>query len=282
MSRITRLVGRRNVPILLALLLGGATFIGALAWLPTLSDGDTTPTVETRSVLVARDDLSAGERLDRSRLALVEVPTDVIATGALTRIEDGEGQVLRYPVEAGEQILASKFVGAERAEATGLAFVVPEGMRAVSVPVTEVTGAGGLIVAGDRVDVLAAVSETLLVGADYPTEGPEADIARREAPTAIVTVLQNALVLAVGQSVSDTSSVSRDDGAQRADDATPDPKAVSVTLAVSPEDAQALFMAVTEGSIGLALRSFGDTSSATVAPIVDVAPADDQPKVSAR
>lgn len=281
MSRMTRPIGRRNIPVLLALLLGGATFIGAIAWLPTLASGEP-PAVESRAVLVARNDLSAGERLEGSRLAVVEVPAELVAAGALTAVEEGDGQVLRYPVRAGEQILASKLVGAERTEATGLAFVVPEGMRAVSVPVTEVTGAGGLIVPGDRVDVLAAISESMLAGASDASSGTEGDAARREAPTAVVTVLQDALVLAVGQSVNDTSSATRDAGAQRADGATPDPKAASVTLAVSPEDAQALFMAVSEGSIGLALRSFGDMSRAGVAPIVDLAPAGPQSKVSAR
>lgn len=275
MSRIARTIGARNVPLILALLLGGATFAGVLTWLPGMAGDGPTDEVETVAVLVAADDLAAGEKLEDKLLQVVQVPPSTVAAGALTSTDAAAGQVLRYPVSAGEQILASKLVGSERPDATGLAFVVPSGMRAVSVPISEVTSAGGLIVPGDRVDVLAAVKDDIVLGSgpDAPNaQDPEAND-YEDPPTAIVTVLQDALVLAVGQAVSDQTSVSRDAGAQRADDAEADPKAASVTLAVTPEQAQTLFMAVTEGSIGLTLRSFGDTSRATLQPIIEVAPA---------
>src|SRR5690606_20427156 len=127
---------------------------------------------------------------------------------------------------------------------------------------------GGLIVPGDRVDVLAAVDwrrldpattrETRASNSLTDEFGqPIADGIIQHG--AVLTILQDTLVLAIGQTVSAAPAVSRDQGTQRADEGEPQPQAASVTLAVSPEQAQTLFMAVMEGSIGLALRPFGDT-----------------------
>lgn len=264
MSRIAQALGPTRAPLLLALILGAVTFAAMLAWLPS-SEADPQPVVETSSVLVAARDLSAGQRVEEDSLRTVEVPASAIAAGALTSKADAVGLVLRYPVSAGEQVLASKLVGAEASRSQGLSFVVPEGLRAVSVPVTEVTGAGGLIVPGDRVDVMAAVKAARIRGVIVP----EDELTRSQSEAAVVTIVQDALVLAVGQSQSDALSMSRERGTQRAEGVDPQPDAASITLAVTPEDAQALFMAVTEGSVGLALRSFGDTLPVRVQPATE-------------
>ena len=62
------------------------------------------------------------------------------------------GAVVRERILAGEPIVASKLV---RAGQSGfLAVVLAPGMRAMSLPVTQETGAGGFILPGDRVDVI--------------------------------------------------------------------------------------------------------------------------------
>lgn len=279
MSRITRSMGTSRVPILLALLLGAATFVGMLAWLPTVG-GDAPPAVSTANVLVAANDLAAGASVTGDRVRVVQMPVESIAQGALASLADADGRVLRYPVAAGEQLLTSKFVGEGQPASSGLAFVIPPGMRAVSVPISEITGAGGLIVPGDRVDVLAAVAVGRVAGATTASTEPEAIGIRNY--DAVVTVLQDALVLAVGQAVSEASAVARDAGAQRADEADAQPKAASVTLAVTPAEAQTLFMAVNEGAIGLSLRPFGDTSAVDLAPVREFTSATEAAQVATR
>ncbi len=283
MSRLTRAMGTSRVPILLALILGGATFVGVMAWLPTLADdqAQTNLRMDTAAVLVASRDLAAGAAIEGDLVRVVEVPAASIAAGALTTVEQADGRMLRYPVAAGEQILASKFVDTERAGSTGLAFVIPEGMRAVSVPLSEVSGAGGLIVPGDRVDVLAAVDSRRIEGSERRFQ----DESLLETPRdhgAVVTILQDALVLAIGQTVSPAPAMARDAGTQRADEAAVQPQAASVTLAVDPEQAQVLFMAVMEGSIGLALRPFGETTTAPIAPVIVFSAPTDLPQVATR
>lgn len=276
MSNTARAFGDRRVALFLALVFGGVTFVGMLVWLPSVAS-DETPSVETTAVLVASRDLPAGTTVDSDALRVVRVSPTSVAAGALTAVEEVEGRVLRYPVGAGEQILEAKFVGSDTPTSSGLAFVIPDGLRAVSVPLSEVTGAGGLIVPGDRVDVLAAVDSQRIAGT--APLSPEVASPRI---VGVITILQDALVLAIGQSLTDGSAVSREPGTQRADDGVVQPRAASVTLAVSPEQAQVLFMAVTEGTIGLALRPFGETSTGTLKPVSTFVTETDPSRVATR
>src|SRR3989337_2112918 len=67
------------------------------------------------------------------------------------------GEVTRFPIAANEQVLTTKVVplsSASSASSRSLSFVVPQGMRGIAVSTSEVTGAGGLVLPGDYVDVL--------------------------------------------------------------------------------------------------------------------------------
>jgi pilus assembly protein CpaB len=98
-------------------------------------------------------------------------------------------------------------------------------MRAVSVKVDEVIGVAGFVLPGTRVDVLVTLT-------------PSAD--REEAATRVI--LQNVQALASGQTI------------QR--NANGEPQAATViTLLVTPEQAEKLTLAATEGQIQLALRN---------------------------
>jgi pilus assembly protein CpaB len=100
-------------------------------------------------------------------------------------------------------------------------------MRAVSVRVNDVVSVAGFVIPGTRVDVL-------LTGT--PPGGKE---------PVTTTVLENALVRAVGQRIEGTSG---------------DPQTAAViTLLVSPEDAQKLTLATSEGRIQLSLRNLVDS-----------------------
>ena len=122
--------------------------------------------------------------------------------------------------------LASKEAGA------GLPPVIPEGMRAVSVRVNEVIGVAGYVLPGTRVDVLATAS---------PTNDPK-DITTK-------VVLANVQVLTAGTRMEQDQS---------------DGKPVQVTvvtMSVTPEQAERLALASTEGKIQLALRNPLDQSA---------------------
>ncbi len=211
-----------------------------------------------RLVVVARADIRAGETVTSSAVNLVEIPSDRVAAGALTATADAVNRVARYPLAAGEQLLASKLVDSQNGDA--LAFAVPEGMRAVAVPFSAVMGAGGLVVPGDHVDVLVYTEYKNLFGPN------EVSPAATQSNATVLTLLQNVLVLALDRSYASPSAVAADGaGARpRATDSTA--AARTVTLATSPEDAQLLFLATQKGTLGLAMRRFGDQTEQPIGP----------------
>jgi Flp pilus assembly protein CpaB len=74
----------------------------------------------------------------------------------LTSIDDVVGKVTRYPVAADEQVTPSKIVSVDSDEnVDSLSFAVPEGMRAISISADQVLSAGGLVLPGDYVDIIA-------------------------------------------------------------------------------------------------------------------------------
>ena len=82
----------------------------------------------------------------------------------------------------------------------------------------------------------------------------------------VVTVLQDVLVLAVGQTITPPSDSGRDPATLRTEEAQAQPGARSVTLAVTPAEAQQIFFASQEGQLGLAMRAFGDDSLSVLTP----------------
>lgn len=276
--RLLRIVGSGSTLLLLAVVLGLATTAATYGWLNTRSTpapaGVSAPAAgaDTQPVVVLREGVAAGTALPAALLEVQQRPTAQVLPGALSTVEAAADRVARYPMVAGEQVIDSRLVGAS-APGRGLAFSVPDGMRAVSVPVSEVSAAGGLIVPGDRVDVLAATSYERL----FEPQAEVGENARRG--VAVITVLQNVLVLAVGQEATAPIDSGRDPETLRPDEAKPQPSARSVTVAVTPAGAQALFMASTEGTLGLAVRPFGDETRSPIAPITSLQPVGDLDRV---
>jgi pilus assembly protein CpaB len=256
-----------GVLLLAALVVGVLTAVLTATWLGSQDpEGDGTvaadPGTNTQmtTVVVIRNDIPAGTTLSTPLLREIEIAADTALLGVYTTSNRVVGRVTRYPLVAGEQVVESKLVGTETTLGTGLAFSVPEGMRAVSVPFSEVMGAGGLVVPGDQVDVLVHTNNERLFG---PGEViPEGDGGR----PIVVTVLQDVLVLAVGQLFTPPADSGRDPATLRSDTAPAQPGARSVTLAVTPAQAQLMFFASQEGTLGLAMRSFGDDSFSVLSP----------------
>jgi len=241
------------------------TAVLTATWLNTQSnDGETVvedvAPQQKQTVVVIRSDIPAGTTLSAPLLREMEIASETALVGVYSSTSRVVGRVTRYPLVAGEQVVEGKLVGTENTVGTGLAFSVPEGMRAVSVPFSEVMGAGGLVVPGDRVDVLVHTKNERLFGpGDVIPEGDEGR-------PIVVTVLQDVLVLAVGQIYTPPADSGRDPATLRPEDAQAQPGARSVTLAVTPAQSQSIFFASQEGTLGLAMRSFGDDSLSVLSP----------------
>jgi pilus assembly protein CpaB len=257
--------------LVIATLLGVVTAAAAFAWLAREDTAQTelAAAVEnTRPGVVAAANIPAGVRLTADLVEVREIPDAAYLTGTTSDAEAVIGRVTRYPLVQGEQVGSSKLVTEGEAGGTGLAFAVPPGMRAVSVSISEVRGAGGLIVPGDRVDVMVHTEYERLFG---PTDLQTVDRDEQRHPT-VVTVLQDVLVLAVAQQTTPPIDGQRDTATLRPEDAPIQPQAGSVTLAVTSQQAQSLFFSAQEGTIGLALRSFGDNNAISVEPLLRLEP----------
>jgi len=151
--------------------------------------------------------------------------------------EQVEGAVVRERILAGEPIVASKLV---RAGQSGfMAVVLAPGMRAMAVPVSAETGAGGFILPGDRVDVIMSRR------AESEVDGRSGFVT--------ATVLRNVRVLAMGETTEagDAQTVS----------------ASNATLEVGAREAELLAFADAQGDLYLVLRSYADTAEPSGAAI---------------
>jgi pilus assembly protein CpaB len=194
----------------------------------------------TDHIVVAYQPLQLGTRVNSNNLRLIDWPADEPVPGMFRRIEDCAGRALITPVAENEPILENKL--APREAGAGLPATIPEGMRALSVAVNDVVGVAGFVIPGTMVDVLVT--------------GPISGSSQQNNITR--TILENVRVLAAGQKVEQDR-----DGK---------PQTVPViTLLVSPEDADKLTMASTEGKIQLALRNTIDTRAADPPPVLQAA-----------
>jgi pilus assembly protein CpaB len=183
-------------------------------------------------VIVAADDLQVGARVEEHDIKVIRIPASDLPPGAPRRRADVLGHGVIIPISKGEFILTNKLAG-ENAGA-GLPALIPPGMRAVSVRVNEVVSVAGFVTPGTRVDVL-------LTGTPGGSSEQET-----------TTVLQNIPVIASGHTLERTATGEAQNTAV-------------ITLLVSPDDAQKLTLASTEGHIQLALRNPLDTRQEDVA-----------------
>ena len=219
---------RMSMVLLIALLAGAVLAWGTYNYLQNVPVK--TVTVPTQRVVVANADLSLGSELRPDDLKSVDWPASAVPEGAFNDPAKLLGRGLIASVVRHEPILAGKLSSKEAG--AGLPPIIPAGKRAMSVRVNEVIGVAGYVLPGTRVDVIA-------------TQSPSN---RGEDMTSKV-VLSNVQVLTAGTRLEHDSK---------------DGKPVQVTvvtLVVTPDEAERLTLASTEGKIQLALRNPLDLES---------------------
>ena len=215
------------IVLALAVLLGAVAVIGVRALLQSNQQPVVTaePAQVNTTVVVARSALEFGTEIEPELLreipwAASERPEGSFAT--INEVLNGERRVALRPVAPGELILKDKISG-YGGRAT-LSQIIEEGMRAVTIRINDVSGAGGFILPGDRVDVLSTIQPT-----------------KDRIDTLTNILLEDVRVLAIDQIASETQ-----EGAV---------VAKAATLEVDPEDAQRIALASTIGTLSLTLRN---------------------------
>ena len=182
--------------------------------------------VASTQVVVSVKGLPNGTRLAAKDLKMVAWPTSSPLPGAFDAIEKVVDRGLISGLVENEPITESKLAPLE--SGAGLPPSIPPGMRAMSVKVDEVVGVAGFVVPGPRVDLVVTVK-----GRNGPDDKPMSR-----------TAISNVLVLTAGTRYDQEQGLKGE----------PQPATV-VTLAVSPEDAERIALAASEGKISLALRN---------------------------
>jgi pilus assembly protein CpaB len=227
------------------LILGLATLAaGAAAFLARGFLGGGTPTVAARpapmvatsEVLVASSAIQPGQALNPSLVHWQRWPKSNVDASFVTHdvtpsIERAvTGTVARAPILSGEPLSETKIVHTD--SAGFMAATLSPGMRAMSIPITTESGAGGFILPNDRVDLVMTIQTS-----DNPkTYGAK-------------IVLANVRVLAVDQTI-------KQDRDQKV------VLAKTATLELSPDQVRTVVRAQASGAISLALRPLSESNPA--------------------
>lgn len=103
-------------------------------------------------VVAAAHDMRAGTRLKQADLKMISVPEQDLPKNSIVDQKVALERVLLFPTNANEPIVANKL--STQGGMEGLAATIEPGKRAVSVPISDSSGAGGLVQPRSHVDVL--------------------------------------------------------------------------------------------------------------------------------
>ena len=188
----------------------------------------------TTKVAVAAVPLQYGTEITREKIRFADFPNSSIPAGSFTNVNqllpEGQKRVALMEIQPNEPILPAKISAA--GQRASIAALLPEGMRATSVRINDVSGVAGFIQPNDSVDVL--ITRSLEGRGDQVTD----------------VLMQSVRVLAIGQNAkgADGKPIS----------------ARNATLLVDQVGAQKLALAQQVGDISLVLRKPGEQDNPVV------------------
>jgi pilus assembly protein CpaB len=223
------------------MVLGVALFMALIAvWLAKRWVEKSLPatTVKTVKVVVANDEIPFASRISESQLKIMEWPKSNLPASYLSDPKEIVNKISTRVISSGEVI--NKVQIREHLGGSPLSALIEQNMRAMTVRVNDVVGVSGFILPGNSVDVLATPKPKAHYALD-PTRSRENQNHQKT-----YVAVQNVKVLAVDQDAwfdKDKPTVRK-----------------SVTLQVSPDQAEKLATATAEGTIQLMLRNPLDKS----------------------
>lgn len=192
--------------------------------------------IEYIEIYAANVEIPARTVVEEKMLIKVQVPKDTKIAVGISDKSKIVGKLTKERIIKDELILLERLYTGEK---TNMSFIIPTGKRAVTIGVNEVIEVGGFLIPGDYVDVIATFEET------------NADIGGSKIyyPKYTKIILQNVQVLGVGQNMQVLKGKDND-------------LPSSVTLAVTPDEAERLIFADESGVLRLALKSAVDNDTA--------------------
>ncbi|HEX7634799.1 MAG TPA: Flp pilus assembly protein CpaB [Noviherbaspirillum sp.] len=190
-------------------------------------------------VVVPVKDLERGATLTHDILAVREVPREFAPASAVTpdKVEIIENQRLVTAVKRGEALLTAHTEGAGNKVFSG---ILKKGSRALTIPVNDENSVSGMLRPGDRIDLIVVIKSSQAAGGKEMT----------------FPLLSDVPVLATGQATSKADANNK--GGERY---------ATVTLEVSPQDADRIIVAQTSGQLKALLRNPEDNLANATRPM---------------
>jgi pilus assembly protein CpaB len=181
----------------------------------------------TESIVVAAVNMDLAETITNKHVKLAPWPEPTAPPGAIRTLAEAEGRVVRSSIVAGEPLLEGKLAPQLSGKGGIMPMLVPVGQRAVTIKVDDAIKESGFVLPNSRVDVFVSMART-------------ASSQDRMAKL----ILQDVVVLAAGQAVEmrDNRPVS----------------VTTVTLALTPDQAERLALAQNEGKLTIGMRNLRD------------------------
>jgi len=224
---------KKILPLVIALVLGlvAARMVIAIIRQQAAVQKNSGP--KLTQVVVAKRDISPGESLGDDNIATSQIVADSAPDKTFGELTDANGRVAITSIVRGQAIIEPLL--APKGSASGLQAAIPQGMRAVTIDVNETTGVAGYVTAGSKVDIIQTLRDVI--------------------NNSLVSrcLAQDVLVTAVGEH---TIGNTPDSG-----------PAHSVTLLVTPWQAELVELSSANGRPRLALRNSDDNVTTDIAAV---------------
>ena len=218
------------------------------------------PPQQMRLVLVAQQDIPVQVPIAPGDITIKEVPIQYIQPGAANSIDQVIGQIASSPIAAGEQILQTKLLPPGNIGKT-LSQITPQGKRAVTVTVDNISDISNLIQPGDHIDVFAFLTPPSTMASLAANSPKTTEVS---SSTSLVPLFQNVEVLAVGDVFVPTNRLEVPKEPTRG--LSTRNTASTVTLALNPQEAVLISFVQDNGRLRLILRSSEDVKKEAIKP----------------
>ena len=237
MMLLARLRQHRSLWMLCAALAFGALAVfgarGYIAGQVALERDRLIPRQELVDIVVAKRDLRRGEIVGFESMATRKIPKDYLPGSVVLpdRFDSYIGTRLLAPMRGGEPLVHAAMEGAD---VTTFSSKVRQGIRALTISVDETNSMSGMMQPGDHIDLQVSIRPPARPGISM-------------APEMTAPLMQDILVLATGRQV------------RSAADSGPAPRGfTSITVEVTPDQAQKLIVAQRSGKLTALLRNRDD------------------------
>jgi pilus assembly protein CpaB len=213
------------------LIVAGVLSVGAALLAYHLLDGyqQTTSGQQNTTVVIAKKEILPNTVITEEMVEQVKIPVEYLQPGAMTDMGGVVGVHTAEHIMAREQI--TERLLSVKGRVAGFSGIIPKDKRAFSIAVNDTTGVAGLLKPGDYIDIIVTVNNK---GEEF-------------AESFANMTIQNVLVLAANK-------VTGRAGADQGSTFKEGEKIANVTLAVTPDEATKLALAVVKGQVALALR----------------------------